>query len=200
MSDNDRGSLIDWIYLISDLVQFAACVPVLIKVICIRKQKDCFLLAIPIIFTVQVALEIPIDIAEWQDEDKRGTVKYYTRETWFMRFCFIYTHWLFTSQYLQTSLVFPKLYIEAKLETIERAARPTTGHAAMQVKDIEDELTLIGHQTVNKNIVDTFKNVDAVVKAQRESVSKIKLWITAANVIMLAIGLILSVVSFPEGS
>ena len=69
MSSNDRGSLVDWIYLISDIVQLAVCIPVLIKVICIRKQKDCFLFAIPIIFTVQAALGIPIDIEEWKDTD-----------------------------------------------------------------------------------------------------------------------------------
>ena len=196
MSNNDRAEA-DWIFLISDLVQLAVCILVLIKVICIRKQKDCFLFAIPIMFTAQVALYIPVDIAEWKEEGNRGEDEFYRRATWFMRFCFIYTHWLFSSQYLQTSLVFPKLFIQAKLDTIERAARPTTGHTTMQVKEIEDELTLMGHQTDNQNMIDTFKKVDMVVKATRASVNKIKLLFTVANVAVFFIAAIVTVFSFP---
>ena len=39
-------------------------------------------------------------------------------------FCFAYGHWLFISQYLQTSLIFPKLLTEAKLERVESDSKP----------------------------------------------------------------------------
>ena len=35
-----------------------------------------------------------------------------------------FSHWLFASQYLKTSLIFPKLFTEAKLENIAKEAEP----------------------------------------------------------------------------
>ena len=69
----------------------------------------------------------------------------------------------------------------------------------MQVKDIEDELTLMGHQTANQDVVDIFKNMDMVVKAQQASVNKIKLSFTVANVAVFFIAAIVTVFSFPHG-
>ena len=104
-----------WIALLCDITIILVSIFVLIRVYKVHKRTDWFLLSIPTLFFIDELCCITYDF-------DMAVGRAYAIKQWefnlipIANFCYFMAHWLFPSQYLRTSLLFPKLFTQARLE------------------------------------------------------------------------------------
>ena len=81
---------------------------------------------IPALTVFSAGIALPLDIREAQTSDFLFFSPDYQLTKLVQRFAFNLSHWLFASQYLKTSLIFPRLFKEIKLELSFSDAAPET--------------------------------------------------------------------------
>ena len=89
-----------------------------------RGVKDKTIYMIPALTVLSAGIAIPLDIREAQTSDFLFFSPEYQPVKLVQRFAFNLSHWLFASQYLKTSLIFPRLFKEIKLEQSFNDAAP----------------------------------------------------------------------------
>ena len=73
-------------------------------------------------------------------------------------------HWIFSTQYLHTSLILPSLFTEAKLEWLQDEASPEKNFGQWNTHKIEEYLTA-NEENSSGNLLDTFGKCDDVIKS-----------------------------------
>ena len=99
--------------IVSDSIILVASMIVLARVIFIFKRKDWFLILTPLFFMCHGMLYVPYDFLTIYNRDADKTRDALEISGFFF---YLMGHWTFSAQYLQTALILPKLFIEAKLE------------------------------------------------------------------------------------
>ena len=99
----------------------------------------------------------------------------------------MFIDWLFSSQYFMTSLIFPKLFTEAKLITLEQEAKPDDALSNWQTSKTEEHLAHYRIENPSKSLLDTFKHCDNIIEQQRASVKRIRLGVRISDVVALTI-------------
>ena len=103
---------------------------ILLLVIFKYKRCDLFLLEIPILFLMRGVIQQPVNYLEFED----------IKLSWInivmsVSYCYRFGHWLFSSQYLQTSIIFPKLFIAAQFELDSEKQLEMTQSSGLSIKN-----------------------------------------------------------------
>ena len=106
---NDLDSIADYVFLVNDIVIILLSAIVLVLA-CIRRISDVTVLLIPTLFIVAAGIVIPTDIQGYETDKYVGDNWKHQPIKLVQRFIFNFSHWLFVSQYLKTSLIFPRLF------------------------------------------------------------------------------------------
>ena len=163
---HEKFSNVDnWIGAAGSLILILVCVYVLIVVLLIHKRKEWFLIVTTILFGLYGALGLPFYILELDD-----TTKYNNRDLPLLIssiFCAALAHWIFSVQYLKTSLILPITLREAKLEWLHDM-KDNNCLNPMDYKRLNDELANYKHQTqeeagAHNAMTNTFKQFDEVI-------------------------------------
>ena len=139
---------------VGDALLLVVSLVILLLVILKYKRRDLFLLEIPILFLMRGLIQQPINYMVLED----------IKLSWLnivasVSYCYRFGHWLFSSQYLQTSIIFPKLFIAAQFEL-----------------DSEKQLEMNQHSSglSIKNYLDSFADCDQIIALHNDSVKRIK--------------------------
>ena len=106
---DEVNNVLTYTFAICDFILLIASVIVFIKVCCTFKRREFFLLAIPILFLLRGVLSIPVNYEFLIGNDELNWIGIVISVSYIYRI----GHWLFSAQYLQTSIIFPKLFIAA---------------------------------------------------------------------------------------
>ena len=112
-------------FLLSDIVIVLLSATV-VALALMRRVKDKTIYLIPALTVFSAGIALPLDIREAQTSDFLFFSPDYQLTKLVQRFAFNLSHWLFASQYLKTSLIFPRLFKEIKLELSFSDAAPET--------------------------------------------------------------------------
>ena len=140
------------VYTFDDLVLLIASFSILILVTCKYKRRDFFLLAIPSLFFTRGLLQIPTNYVSLFTEGDEAWLPYLMSTSYVYRI----GHWLFSSQYLQTSIIFPKLFIAAQFELKAEKNLKMTENSGIHVQ----------------NFLLSFKSCDHIIQQQKESIQR----------------------------
>ena len=66
-----------------------------------------------------------------------------------------------------TSLIFPKLFTEAKLVTLEEEAQPDDARSTWSLIKTEEHLAHYKIENPSRSLLDTFKHCDNIIDQQR---------------------------------
>ena len=72
-------------------------------------------------------------------------------------------HWVFTVQYLKTSLILPVTLREARLEWLHEAQNQSQVLNPLDLQKLNDELEAFGHDSGRNSLTQTFKKFDEVI-------------------------------------
>ena len=116
-----------WNYLICNAFLALVSATVLLVVVKIYKRVDWFLVAIPTLMLMYGTLSVPKNIATIKGgytaftfpQGLKYSILQYTAD-----WCFHMAHWFFSTQYLHTSLILPRLFTQAKIEWLQDDAAP----------------------------------------------------------------------------
>ena len=112
-------------FLLSDIVVVLLSASV-VALALMRRVKDKCIYLIPALTVLSAGIALPLDIREAQTSNFLFFSPDYQLTKLVQRFAFNLSHWLFASQYLKTSLIFPRLFKEIKLELSFSDAAPET--------------------------------------------------------------------------
>ena len=95
-------------------------------------------------------------------------------------------HWFFATQYLKTSLVMPRLMIEAKLEWVLEDAKTNASlmqTASMDTNRLREALNQSGVDisAVGESLYETISKIDEVIHETHKHVRKVGMIITMVN-------------------
>ena len=93
-------------------------------------------------------------------------------------------------------MILPKIVTQVKIEQIEKESAPDPSNSFMQMDAMKIEQKLISlnasEPDVRQSLFDTFKCCDAVVKAQADSVKRIRKFIWLLNFLMIIFDVIVT--------
>ena len=72
-------------------------------------------------------------------------------------------HWVFTVQYLKTSLILPVTLREARLEWLHECQNQSQALNPLDMQKLNDELEAFGHDSGRNSLTQTFKKFDEVI-------------------------------------
>ena len=135
-NDIAYDSLIIIVLTSSFLIAFAS-VAVFVAVAFMRKRREAFLLATPLCLFMSEVFEIIAYAGATLESDFTANFMVMLHD--FLNFTAL---WIFAQQYLKTSLILPKLFIEAKLEYLHDTAAYKDGGdiCNFNINKIQDEL------------------------------------------------------------
>ena len=100
--------------LYADCIILVVSLIVLARVIFIFKRRDWFLILTPAFFLLHGIFYLPYDYLT--KNHRSNSIELRNGLSVAGYFCYLMGHWTFSAQYLQTAMILPKLFIEAKLE------------------------------------------------------------------------------------
>ena len=112
----------------------------------VYRRKDLFLVIIPLLFFID-AFGLCADLLNWKSLYWVHLLGMPSHEL---------AHWLFSNQYLKTSLTLPKLLTQEKLQKLERDAQPEHNLARWSLEKSEDELSKHKVTRTSNDIIDIF--------------------------------------------
>ena len=108
-----------WLFLLLDIILLIVSLTVLLLVTVKYKRKEFFLIVIPAI-NLTYAISNTIDVTLKLNSILCERIAYV--DDFIANFFYLLCHFLFSSQYLMTCLIFPKLFAEATLTNLEKNA------------------------------------------------------------------------------
>ena len=143
---------------------------VLIVVVFIRKRREHFLILTPLFFSISAGAGIVyFTYFIYVDETGWPLVLSYLICFFFM----VMGHWMFSVQYLKTSLILSKIFIVAKLEWVlddeNNSSKTDQMRNSMDLNRLQDELAKANRLSessigTRQTLLETFKNIDTVIK------------------------------------
>ena len=114
-------------------------------IVFVRKRQELFLWMIPLMFTLNNALNAYLALDNWYIDRENLTVDDFAMENRPIIYqiangSFIFAHWIFGVQYLQTSLILPKCFknshLDLSLENFEESLTTPGGAQFTQTEQL----------------------------------------------------------------
>ena len=165
--NHDKIAYIDnWIGAVGSAILFMACLIALVFVLKVNKRKEPFLIVTTVLFALYSGLSVPYYLLEIMLD--RDEVAILTISIFFAALA----HWVFTVQYLKTSLILPVTLREAKLEWLHEAQNHSQALNPLDMQKLNDELEAFGHDSGRNSLTQTFKKFDEVIDSLKRQVSR----------------------------
>ena len=87
---------------------------------------------------------------------------------------YLNAHILIAFQYLQTSLILPKLYTKVRVEWLEDNATKNAEYGGLSINPLVNELGINSIEVKESNLPEIFKKCDELVTTQKQEIVKVK--------------------------
>ena len=162
---------------------------VLIIVICFKKNREVFLGCIPTMMLISVLVIAPHHVAYYFWGEK---LQHYILLIKLNQMCSMIYHWMFSTQYIKTSMIFPLIFTMTDLEiTMDRSSDRSTNHE-IDTSRIDSKLHSHGFSEVNKNQIDVLISCELAIKKCANKVKKVTLYTRIVNIVAITIFVTLS--------